>query len=184
MTAARKKLRFAMAVDMRRCVGCNACVLACKSENNVPDGYCRDWIVEEIRGEFPNLTAEIRSERCNQCSNPPCVSVCPTGASHVSTGGIVLVNHDKCTGCKACMGGCPYDARFIHPDGYADKCTFCLHRVEKGQQPACVSVCPTRALTFGDRNDPRSEVSQLLASRKWKVKHPETGAEPNVFFLS
>ncbi len=176
--------RLGMVVDMHRCVGCSACVLACMAENDVPDGYCRDWIVHEVRGEFPNLTQEIRSERCMHCSEPPCVEVCPTGASHVGEGGVVLVHHDACTGCKACIGACPYDARYVHPEGYVDKCTFCNHRTERGQDPACVTVCPTRALTFGDLNDPESEVRKLLASRKAKVLHPEAGTEPNVFFLS
>ena len=180
----RDPKRYAMVVDTRRCVGCHACVLACKAENNVPDGYCRDWIVEEIRGEFPNLQSEIRSERCNHCSNPPCVYVCPTGASFIGEGGTVHVTHDKCTGCKACVAACPYDARYVHPDGYVDKCTFCLHRVREGKMPACVAICPTKTLHFGDINDPESEVSHLLRTRKWKVNHPETGCEPNVYFLT
>ena len=175
--------RYVMLVDTRLCVGCKACVLACKSENNVPDGYCREWIVEDIWGEFPDLRAEIRSTRCNHCSNAPCVDACPTGASHFALGGVVLVDHDACTGCKACIASCPYDARYVHPDGYVDKCTYCLHRVARGELPACVTVCPTRTLHFGDANDPHSEVSTLLRSREWKVDHPETGAEPNLYFL-
>ncbi|MCA9514796.1 MAG: 4Fe-4S dicluster domain-containing protein [Myxococcales bacterium] len=175
--------RYAMTVDTRRCVGCSACVLACMAENDVPEGYCRDWIVSEIHGEFPNLTQEIRSERCMHCSNPPCVEVCPTGASFVHDGGVVLVDPHKCTGCKACIASCPYDARYVHPDGHVDKCTFCIHRVERGDNPACVSVCPTKALTFGDLNDPTSEVSKLLRTREYKVLQPEAGTEPNVFFL-
>ncbi len=177
--------RFAMVVDTRRCVGCAACVLACKSENNVPDGFCRDWIVTELRGTFPDLRTEIRSERCMHCSDPPCVDVCPTGASHVAAGGTVLVHHEMCTGCKACIGACPYDARFVHPEGHVDKCTFCYHRTADGRaDPACVSVCPTFALTFGDLNDPESEVNHLLQTRGHKVLHPEAGTEPNVFFLN
>ncbi len=175
--------RYAMTVDTRLCVGCKACVLACKSENAVPDGFCRDWIVEEVRGEFPRLSAEIRSERCNHCSNSPCVTNCPTGASHVNEGGAVLVTRSKCSGCKACIAACPYDARYVHPEGYIDKCTFCLHRVQKGLSPACVSICPTGTLTFGDRNDPASAVARQLASRAVKVLHPESGADPNLFFL-
>ena len=179
----RDKKRYGMVMDTRLCVGCSACVLACKSENNVPDGFCRDWIVEEVRGAFPDLSMEIRSERCNQCSHPPCVGACPTGASHVNEGGIVLVSYNKCTGCKACVAACPYDARFVHPAGYVDKCTFCLHRVQDGKDPACTDVCPTRALTFGDLNDPESKVSRLLRTRDYKVNNPETGCEPNVYFL-
>ena len=94
------------------------------------------------------------------------------------------VTHDKCTGCKACVAACPYDARYVHPDGYVDKCTFCLHRVREGKMPACVAICPTKTLHFGDINDPESEVSHLLRTRKWKVNHPETGCEPNVYFLT
>jgi Fe-S-cluster-containing dehydrogenase component len=181
MSTTRK--RYAMTVDTRLCVGCKACVLSCKAENAVPNGFCRDWIVEEVRGEFPVLSAEIRSERCNHCSDAPCVKACPTGASHVNEGGAVLVTHGKCSGCKACIAACPYDARFVNPKGYIDKCTFCLHRVQVGVLPACVTVCPTRTLAFGDLNDPESPVAKNLSSRRWKVNHPESGAQPNLYFL-
>ena len=113
----------------------------------------------------------------------PCVSACPTGASHYASGGVVLVNPDKCTGCKACMAACPYDARYVHPDGYADKCTLCIHRVEQGQDPACVSVCPTRCMHFGDLDDPESQVSRLLVSRKAHQVLPEAGTKPRIFYL-
>jgi len=175
--------RYAMVVDTRKCVGCKACALACAAENNVPQGFMRSWVVEETRGVFPELRQQFLSERCNQCSEAACVEVCPTGASHFAEGGVVLVDHNKCTGCKACIASCPYDARYVHPAGYVDKCTFCLHRVQAGKEPACVEVCPTRSLHFGDRNDPESEVSVLLRTRKSKVLHPEAGTEPNVFFL-
>ncbi len=179
-----KKPRYAMTMDMRRCVGCNACVLACKAENALPADGFRDWIVTETSGKFPDLHQEIRSERCNHCDHPPCVSCCPTGASHVNEGGTVLVTHEKCTGCKACIASCPYDARYIHPNGYADKCTFCLHRVRAGQDPACVSICPTKSLEFGDLSDPRSKVSKLLDERKNKTLQSDRGLSPNVYFLS
>jgi len=178
------KKRYAMAVDTRRCVGCSACVIACKTENDVPNGGFRDWIVQETAGAFPNLTMEIRSERCNQCSRPACVDACPTGASHVEEGGVVVVNRAKCTGCKACIASCAYGARYVHPQGHVDKCTFCLHRVQKGKLPACVDTCPTKSLTFGDLADPDSPVSRLVRSRHVKVLRPETGNEPNVNFLT
>jgi Fe-S-cluster-containing dehydrogenase component len=175
--------RYGMTMDTRRCVGCGACVLACKGENNVPDGCYRDWVVTETRGSFPNLHQEIRSERCNHCENAACVAACPTGASHYSDGGAVIVTIHKCSGCKFCVEACPYGARYIHPEGHIMKCTLCLHRVREGLHPACVSTCPTRALTFGDLNDPNSKISRLLRSRKHKVLKPEMGLRPKHFFL-
>jgi Fe-S-cluster-containing dehydrogenase component len=127
---------------------------------------------------------EIRSERCEQCTDAPCVTNCPTGASFYAEGGVVLVDRDLCTGCKACVAACPYDARFVHPDGYADKCTFCLHRTTKGLQTACASACPTRSLTFGDLNDPDSDIAMLLRTRQTKQLNPEAGTKPSLFFLT
>jgi Fe-S-cluster-containing dehydrogenase component len=174
-----------MVIDTVRCVGCMDCVVACKTENQVPEGFNRDWIAYDVTGTFPTLHMEIRSERCNHCDNPPCVSCCPTGASHVhDVGGVVLVDPDKCIGCKGCVASCPYGARFIHPEGYADKCTFCIHRVEQGLKPACVSVCPTHCMHFGDLDDPNSDVSQLLASRKHHVLMPDAGTKPRIFYLT
>lgn len=177
--------RFAMAIDTRRCVGCMDCVVACQTENEVPLGHCRDWVTTEARGSFPDVTLEIRSERCNHCDDPPCVSCCPTGASHVDPyGSVVLVTPGRCIGCKACISACPYDARYVHPDGYVDKCTFCIHRVKAGQAPACVEVCPTRCMTFGDLDDPRSAVSALLRSRPHHVLLPEAGTGPRIFYMT
>lgn len=178
-----KDIRYAMVIDTKKCVACGACVYACKQENNVPEGFCRDWIEQEVGGIFPNLVMENRSQRCQHCNNPPCVSCCPTGASHTEVGGVVLVTPEMCTGCKACVASCPYDARYVHPDGHVDKCTFCFHRVSVGMQPACVSICPTHCMYFGDLNDPNSEVSKLLATRKFKVQKPELGTEPQLYWL-
>jgi Fe-S-cluster-containing dehydrogenase component len=177
--------RFGMVIDTVRCVGCMDCVVACKTENDVPEGLCRDWIVTEAVGKFPDTRLEIRSERCNHCDNPPCVTCCPTGASHVEEfGKLVLVTKEMCIGCKACLASCPYDARYIHPDGYADKCTFCVHRVRRGEQPACVAVCPTHCMHFGDLDDPNSEVAKLLASRRNHALLPEAGTQPRIYFLT
>ena len=176
--------RLAMAIDTRTCVGCTDCVLACKTENQVPEGFNRDWIAYETRGAFPTGDMEIRSERCNHCDEPPCVSCCPTGASHVDPDGhIVLVAHGVCIGCKACMASCPYDARFVHPDGYVDKCTFCEHRLREGKDPACVSVCPTHCMHFGDLDDPNSDVGKLLVSRKHHPLKAEAGTAPRIYYL-
>jgi Fe-S-cluster-containing dehydrogenase component len=176
--------RYGMAIDTRRCVGCMDCVVACKTENEVPEGLNRDWIAYDTRGSFPTLHMEIRTERCNHCDNPPCVTCCPTGASHVEEpGGIVLVTPEMCIGCKACLASCPYDARFVNPAGYADKCTFCIHRVKEGLDPSCVAVCPTRCMHFGDLDDPNGEVARLLESREHHPLLPAAGTEPRIHYL-
>lgn len=176
-------MRYAMAIDTKKCVGCSDCVVACQTENNVPIGYCRDWVVEVTDGTYPQLEIELRSERCNQCENSPCVRCCPTGASHYSDGGIVLVSENKCIGCGACIQSCPYDARYSHPEGYVDKCTFCIHRIKKGLEPACVAACPTKCMYFGDLDNPNSPVSEILKVRKSKTLIPEAGTNPQLYFL-
>ncbi|MEO9851356.1 MAG: 4Fe-4S dicluster domain-containing protein [Reichenbachiella sp.] len=176
-------MRYAMAIDTKKCIGCGDCVVACQVENKVPEGFCREWIVEAISGTYPNLDLEFRSERCHHCANAPCVRCCPTGSSHIAEGGIVLVDPDKCIGCGACIASCPYDARYPHPDGYVDKCTFCIHKVRKGEQPACVSVCPTNCMYFGDLDDPNSEVSKKVKERKYKRMKTEAGTDPQLYFL-
>jgi len=172
-----------MAIDTLKCVGCGDCVVACQTENNVPIGYCRDWVTEAVGGTYPQLELELRSERCNHCADAPCVRCCPTGASQIAEGGIVIVDKEDCIGCGACIESCPYDARYTHPEGHVDKCTFCLHRVKDGLKPACVSVCPTRCMHFGDLDDPNSEISQILKTRTYKVLAPEAGTDPHIFYL-
>ena len=177
--------RWAMVVDTRTCVGCSACVIGCKTENDVPEGHTRDWITTETRGSFPELRMTIRSERCNQCADAPCVRACPTGSSHYGPGGIVLVNSDKCSGCKACIVACPYGARFVDPrTGTVDKCTLCVHRLENGiPTTSCQEVCPTASIVVGDVGDPASEVSRLLATSEYDTLQPELGTEPRLYYL-
>jgi Fe-S-cluster-containing dehydrogenase component len=178
-------MRYAMAIDTKKCVGCSDCVVACQTENDVPIGYCKDWITETVEGTYPNLSIELRSERCNHCDNAPCVRCCPTGASQIVDGGIVITEEDLCIGCGACVESCPYEARFPHPTkGFADKCTFCLHRVRDGKQPACVEVCPTHCMYFGDLDDPNSDVSRVLKNRKNYTLAPEAGTGPQIYYLS
>lgn len=176
--------KYAMVIDQKRCIGCMACVVACKKENNVPEEHFRTRVVEIVEGTFPKLRMELRPELCNHCTNPPCVHNCPTGASYKREDGIVLVNKKKCVGCKACLASCPYDARFIDPrSGAAHKCTFCEHRIKDGKEPACVATCLSKARIFGDLNDPQSSVSKILIERYSKVMIPEAGTKPSVYYL-
>lgn len=177
-------MRYAMAIDTRKCVGCSDCSIACNDENGVPGGYTRSWVVEKVRGKYPNTSMIMQSERCNHCDNAPCVRCCPTGSSYVVEGGIVMVDPKKCIGCGACVESCPYDARYMSPNGIADKCTFCYHRVEDGLNPACVDVCPTNCMYFGDIDDPTSEISQLLLERSYEVLKTEAGTKPQVYYLT
>jgi len=182
----RDRKRYGMAIDTRTCVGCAACVIACKTENGVTDRVSRDWITTRTEGTFPDLRMTIRSERCNHCEDAPCVAACPTGASYVGPGGTVLVNRAKCTGCKACIAACPYGARFVDPaTGSVDKCTFCVHRLENGTSTtACQEVCPTESIVVGDLEDASSDLVRLLAARAHYALLPDAGTRPKLFYLS
>ena len=177
--------RYAMTIDLKACVGCSACSVACTMENNVPIGRHRLWIRNTEVGTFPDLTVEFRPEQCNHCEDPPCVPVCPTGCCYVTEDGIVDIEANKCIACSACIAACPYDARFMHPGGYVQKCDFCRHRLEEGKLPACVETCPTLARSFGDLSDPDSAVSHAIRNAdRVDVLRPEQGVGPNVYYLN
>ncbi|TVR90379.1 MAG: 4Fe-4S dicluster domain-containing protein [Trueperaceae bacterium] len=177
--------RMAMAIDLAACVGCAACSVACKHENEVPIGVNRLWIRNTTIGTFPNLVTEFRPEQCLHCENPPCVPVCPTGCCFVRADGIVDIEPMKCIGCSACIAACPYDARYMHPDGYVSKCDYCKHRVEKGELPACVTTCPTLCRSFGDLDDPDSDVSiALRGARRVDLLRPGLGTGPKLYYLN
>jgi len=182
MSAAPK--RNAMVIDLRRCVGCHACTVACKMENNVPVGAFRSWVQENDKGSVPEVTRVKLPRLCNQCDNAPCEQVCPVNASQKGEGGAVLINKERCTGCRYCLAACPHDARYIDPrEGTADKCTFCAHRTDAGLLPACVSTCIAHARYFGDLNDPNSEVSRLMRTHSVQPLRPELGTAPSVFYI-
>jgi tetrathionate reductase subunit B len=176
--------RYALVIDSKKCIDCKACVVACRAENQVPLGHSRNWINEEHRGTWPKLLAAFEPEQCHHCANPSCVRVCPTGASFQRDDGLVLINEADCIGCRYCVIACPYGARFFREDkGVVEKCTFCVQRVDRGEPPACVETCPSKARFFGDIADPNGKLQQLLATREFRVKKPETGNAPHIFYL-
>ena len=200
--------KLGMVIDLKRCMGCHTCALACKMQNNVPMGMLWNRIltdggenVDSARGEFPNLHKSWMPLACLHCENAPCVKVCPVGATFRDNDGRILINYDRCIGCRYCMAACPYNARVFNwqapvrepgfsygdvparPKGVVEKCTLCVERTSTGKEPSCVEVCPAKARTFGDLDDPNSAVSNLLRERNGQQLLAEKGTKPQVYYL-
>ena len=181
---ATHKMKYGFVIDHRRCIGCHACTVACKSENEVPIGTFRTWVKYIEKGEYPDTRRFFSVLRCNHCDDAPCITICPVTALFRRDDGIVDFNGDRCIGCKSCMQACPYDALYINPNtNTAEKCNFCAHRIESQLEPACVIVCPVQAIIAGDLDDPASHVSQLVASEQTQVRKPEAGTLPKLFYI-
>jgi len=177
-------MRYGFVIDHGSCIGCHACSLACKSEHDVPLGSYRTWVKYVEKGTFPDVRRYFTVLRCNHCDDAPCIDICPVTALFDREDGIVDFDRDVCIGCKACMQACPYDALYIHPErGTAEKCNFCAHRVDRGLEPPCATVCPTEAILVGDLDDPASRVSRVTATRQAAVRKPEKGTRPKVYYL-
>ena len=177
-------MQYGFVIDNRKCIGCHACTVACKTENHVSLGVNRTWVKYVEKGAFPNTRRVFQVTRCNHCEKPPCVTICPTTAMYQRKDGIVDFNPDRCIGCKACMQACPYDSIYIDPEqGTAAKCHFCAHRTEIGLEPACVIVCPEHAIIAGDLSDQSSEAAQLVARETVRVRKPEQGTQPKLFYI-
>ena len=171
-------------IDNRKCIGCHACTVACKSEHDVPIGVNRTWVKQVETGAFPDVRRSFHVMRCNHCADAPCTEICPTSALYTRDDGIVDFDNRRCIGCKGCMQACPYDALYIDPDNHtAAKCNFCSHRVDRGLQPACVVACPEQAIVAGDVMDPGSFISQLLATQPVQVRRPEKGTAPSLYYI-
>lgn len=182
--------RWGMLIDMRRCVGCQACTVACTIENQPPLGVFRTTVNQyEVSNDdsLDSPAAFVMLPRlCNHCETPACLPVCPTGATYQRDDGIVVVNNEWCVGCGYCVQACPYDARFINEEtNTADKCTFCAHRLEAGLLPACVETCVGGARVIGDLNDSNSEIRQLLKENQHDISvlKPEENTKPCVFYI-
>ena len=180
--------RYGMVVDLRKCIGCQACTVSCSMENLPPIGQFRTTVLqyEVDRGtDVPPAMVSL-PRLCNHCDEPPCVPVCPVQATFQRTDGIVLVDNERCVGCGYCVQACPYDARFInHETQTADKCTFCEHRLEVGLLPACVESCVGGARVIGDLNDAQSSASQMLKEHGTDIKvlKPGMATAPHVFYI-
>jgi len=193
-----------MVIDLNRCVGCQTCTIACKHANDTQPGVQWRRVIDIEQGKFPDVERLFLVTGCQHCAEPPCVPVCPTGATQQRADGLVTMDYDVCIGCAYCAVSCPYQARTIvhdakgyysdttltrqetataHPDriGVAQKCTFCKERVDA--TPACSASCISQAIQFGDFNDATSHVSQLLAERPSLQLNAELGTDPQIKYL-
>ncbi|MBW2143848.1 MAG: 4Fe-4S dicluster domain-containing protein [Deltaproteobacteria bacterium] len=181
--------KYAMVIDLERCMGCCTCVVACKVENNMEEGS--GIRVETVggphrdtpAGEFPSLKMYYLPQPCMHCADPPCLEACPVEALYKREDGIVLVNKDECNGCRECLEACPYDALTLDSgEDKIEKCTLCAHRLDRGEEPFCSICCEAEAIYVGDLNDPESKVSQFITERGAYTLKPELGTGPAVYY--
>ena len=214
-------MRWGMAIELKRCIGCDACVLACKAEHFLPPQIFWNRVLIGEKGKYPAVSKLIYSVRCNHCAEPKCVKVCPTGATQQREDGIVWIDDTKCVGCRYCMVACPYQMRSMYEDGdlqyfpgqeltehekigkvlyphqpgVVQKCVFCKERIDSGMAlgltpgvdrdatPACVIVCPTKAIHFGDLDDPNSEINRVIKEKHGHAFHSEFDTEPSISYI-
>jgi Fe-S-cluster-containing dehydrogenase component len=226
-----EKRHWVMVIDTRKCIGCHACTIGCVAENKLPPGVVYRPVVIREFGEYPNVQLRFLPRPCMQCENPSCVPVCPVKATWKRPDGVVVIDYDKCIGCRYCLNNCPYSARTTDlgryysadaavgapsgkdrpldgsaasqwqhepsneyaknwnrkdhhsPAGNARKCHFCLHRLEVGQLPMCVTTCIGRATHFGDSNDPNSMVMELITKNEAQTLLPHLGNKPQCYYI-
>jgi Fe-S-cluster-containing dehydrogenase component len=213
--------RWGMVIDMRRCIGCYSCVIACRQEHFVPRGIYFNRVLISEKGIYPTIRKTIMPVQCNHCHEAACVKACPTGATTKREDGLVLVDMNKCVGCEYCAVACPYQQRTLfgnakleyfpgqgftpyeelgkelypYQKGTILKCNFCMERLDAGIKaglkpgvdreatPACVITCPTVTRSFGDLDDPTSQVSRLILEKKAEPLHHEFGTQPSIYYI-
>lgn len=184
-----KQVKWGMALDLERCIGCHACSVACKVENSVPLGnfrtkvYYYDFQAVNPHNQAATMKRAFLPTLCMQCEDAPCLSACPTDAITRGPDGIVRVNESQCDGNRDCVSACPYGAIHFDPIAkVADKCDWCSHRLGADMQPACVEVCPADVYVFGDLNDPDSKINAFLKKNgpQISVLKPEEKTKPSV----
>ena len=208
-------VKWAMVIDLEKCIGCDTCTVSCKAENRTPPGISYNNVLTKEVGSYPFVSKEHCPTPCMQCDDAPCEDVCPVGATYQLDNGIVAINYERCIGCRYCMAACPYGVRYFDfgesynqemvaydkfqgheygqpapirkgkqsPIGTVRKCHFCYHRLERGQEPACVETCIGDARYFGDLNNKGSLVSRLVASGRAQRLREELGTEARVYYL-
>lgn len=202
--------RLAIAIDLHRCIGCATCAMACKMQNNVPDGMLWNRVLtnncnlyDGAEGTYPYLSRTYIPLACQHCDNAACLRACPTGATYKDDKGRVEIDYDKCIGCRMCMAACPYNARVfnwnepsrstgfnygdknvpVRPKGVMEKCTLCKERTDKDLEPMCVHCCPGDARIYGDLDDPDSEINKVIRENKAFVLLEDKGTQPKVHYF-
>lgn len=168
-------MTYAFLLDMSRCIGCEACVIACKTGNELPIGRQYIELIEHTSGTFPNLTGGFQNHRCYHCNDAACVAVCPTGALFKEDG-LTRLDRDACSGCGYCVQSCPYEIP-IMSDGRSSKCDACASNVGAGGSPWCVSTCPASALEYGDREVILAKAKEKVAAIKGRYPNAQVYGE-------
>ena len=206
-------VRWGMAVDLTRCAGCQTCTIACKIDNETPPNVFWKSVRDVEIGSYPEVKRFFLPVQCMHCADPPCMDVCPTGATKKRDDGVVFIDYERCMGCGYCVLACPYEARSLvkdersyfdgdgqraagpRPLGATTKCDLCFDRLDAGlgagkrpgldpeATPVCVNTCPARAVVFGDLDDPGSEVSKIVRTRESFRLLPHMGTDPSVYYL-